>query len=198
MFPEKRKMLFRLVAVIAIIGHPAALLAASGSFEESVTIDGAAIIDVSNQSGTVKVRGDDVDQVTIYARIKIDKKLSNSDPDRAGQIVRAIKRSPPIVAENNRIVIGELKRRAYQRHASVSYEIIVPRETEVNVHSISGNVHVSGVTGQVNATSEKGEVILAENEAVAAPAAKFCIHAKLKRPRIEGSFLVNAINGPMR
>ena len=40
---------------------------------------------------------------------------------------------------------------------------MVPRDSQVNVQSVSGDVKVSGVTGGVNATSEEGEVTLAES-----------------------------------
>lgn len=43
----------------------------------------------------------------------------------------------------------------------MTYEILVPRNAEVTVHSDSGNVTVSGVTGPVEATSDSGQVIVA-------------------------------------
>ena len=151
-------------AAVAIFLSPAAVFAASGSFEKTVDVDGAAIVDVSNDSGTVEVIGDDVDQVSIRATIKISKKLSRSDPMRAEQIIRAVKRLPPVSVEGGRIEISKIADR-YQRHASISYEIVVPRDSEVTVHSVSGNVKVSGVAGSVNATSDKGKVTLAEASA---------------------------------
>ena len=143
---------------------PAAVFAASGSFEKTVDVDGVAIVHVANDSGAVEVIGDDVDQVSIRATIKISKKLSRSDPMRAEQIIRAVKRLPPVSVEGDRIEISKIASR-YQRHASISYTIVVPRDSEVNVRSVSGNVKVSGVDGSVDATSEKGKVNLAESSA---------------------------------
>ena len=154
------------VAVVAMLVSPAAALAAYvalGSFEETVDVDGVAVVHVSNESGAVEIIGGDVDQVTIRATIRIDKKLSNSNPMRAEQIISGVKRSPPVSIEGGRIEISKIKRGTYQRHASISYEIVVPHDTEVNVQSVSGNVKVSGVTGSVSATSETGKVTLAES-----------------------------------
>jgi len=159
---EKRKRLVKLVAVLALFGHSAASLAASGSFEKSVAIDGAAIIDVSNQSGAVVVRGGDVDQVTIRARILVDERYSKTDPLKAGKIISSIKRSPPVEIDGNRVVVETLTKHTHKRYASISYEILVPRDAEVNVHSVSGNVRVSGITGEVNATSDTGKVTVAK------------------------------------
>ncbi len=153
--------LTNVVAILALFGYSAASLAASGSFETSIAIDGDAIVDVSNQSGTVVVRGGDVDEVTIHARITIDKRYAKTDPQKAGKVIGQIKRSPPVESDGNRITVGELKKHTHQRYASISYEIVVPRETAVIVHSVSGDVLVSGITGEVKATSDTGKVTVA-------------------------------------
>ena len=150
-------------AVVAMLVSPAAAFAASGSFEETVDVDGVAVVHVSNESGAVEIIGGDVDQVTIRATIRIDKKLSRSNPMRAEQIIRGVKRSPPVSIEGNRIEINKIKRHAYQSKTSISYKIIVPYDSEIIVQSVSGNVKVSGVTGSVSATSETGKVRLAES-----------------------------------
>jgi hypothetical protein len=140
------RKLVRTFAVIAIFLSPTAVFAgymATGSFEETVDVDGGAIVHVSNDSGAVEVIGDDVDQVSIRAKIKINKKLSASNPMRAERIIRAVKKSPPVSVEGGRIEISKIQDR-YRRYASISYEIVVPRDSEVNVHSVSGNVKVSG------------------------------------------------------
>ena len=159
--------LVKIFAVVAVLVSPTAVFAAwvaTGSFEETVDTKGVAVVDVSNESGAVEIIGDDVEQVSIRAKIKISKKLSGSNPMRAEQIIRSVKRSPPVSVEGNRIEISKIKS-SYQRHASISYEIVVPHNSEVNVQSVSGNVKVSGVTGIVNARSETGEVTLAESSA---------------------------------
>jgi hypothetical protein len=162
----KLKMCRKIVktfAVVAMLVSPAAAFAALGSFEETVDVDGVAVVYVSNESGAVEIIGGDVDQVTIRATIRIDKKLSRSNPIRADQIIRGVKRSPPVSIEGNRIEISKIKRGTYQRSASISYKIIVPRDSEINIQSVSGNVKVSGVTGSVSAISETGKVTLAES-----------------------------------
>jgi hypothetical protein len=162
---EMCRNIVRTFAVVALLVSPAAVFAAKGSFEQIVDVDGVAVVHVSNESGAVEIIGGDVDKVTIRATIRIDKKLSSSDPKRAAQILHGVKRSPPVSIEGGRIEISKIERRTYQRHASISYKIIVPRDSEINVQSVSGNVKVSGVTGIVNATSETGKVTLADSSA---------------------------------
>ena len=152
------KQLVKLVAIIGVLGCSSASFAASGAFETSVAIDGPAIIDVSNLSGAVVVTGGDVEEITIRAHITINERLSNTDPIKAARMIKAIKRSPLVVSDGNNVVISTLVKKTHQRYASVSYEIVVPQDAAVNVRSVSGDVRVVGVTGQVNASSETGKV----------------------------------------
>jgi hypothetical protein len=166
--------IFKLAAIVAVLGSPAAALAASGKFQKDVAVDGGAVVHVSNESGSVTVRGADVDKVTIRARIEISERMAAKDPVRAQKIINGIKRVPPIKVEGNRIEITKIERRAYQKYASISYDIEVPRDSDIEVHSVSGNVVVSGVTGDVDAKSDSGEVTLADSQSAdeaSAPAA---------------------------
>ena len=78
-------------------------------------------------------------------------------------MINAIKRSPPVEAEGNRVIVGELQNHSHRRYASISYEILVPREATVSVHSVSGDVRVSGINGEVDATSDTGTVTVADS-----------------------------------
>ena len=160
---EIRKWLTMTVAALAMFGYSAAAFAASGGFEKSFAVDGNAVVDVSNLKGTVVVRGGDVDEVIIQAHITIDKRYARTDPLKAGKLIGEIKRSPPIEAAGNRVTVGELEKHSHRRYASISYEILVPREASVSVHSVSGDVRVSGINGEVNATSDTGEVTVADS-----------------------------------
>jgi hypothetical protein len=160
---EFRKWLTMTLAAFALFGYSAAAFAASGAFEKSFAVDSDAIVDVSNLKGSVVVRGGDVDAVTIRARIAIDKRYAKSDPLKAGKLINEIKRSPPVEAVANRVTVAELQKHSHRRYASISYEILVPREATVSVHSVSGDVRVSGINGEVNATSDTGEVTVADS-----------------------------------
>ena len=161
---EFRKRLTMATAALLLFGYSAASSAASASFETSIAVGSDAIVEVSNQKGTVVVRGDDVDEVTIRARITVDKRYARTDPQKAGRLLGEIKRSPPVESDGNRVIVGELKKHTHKRYASISYEILVPREATVTVHSVSGDVRVSGINGKVNATSDTGTVTVAGTE----------------------------------
>ena len=158
---ELRIRLSLVAALFALFGYSATSLAASGAFETTVAIDGDAIIDISNDRGTVLVTGGDVDEVTVRARITIDKRYARTDPQKAGRLISMIKRSPPVEAVGNHVTIGKLEKHTLRRYATINYEIVVPRDAAVNVHTVSGDVRVSGISGEVKATSDTGKVTVA-------------------------------------
>ena len=149
------------IAILLVLVSAPAALAETTSIEMDIAISDAAVLDVSVDDGTVEVKGADVDHVTVHARIDVDDRLTSVDPIKAGSIAGAIKRSPPIHADGDRITITSLKKRTHQRYVTMAYEIVVPRNTNVTVHSATGNVTVSGVSGPVEATSGSGEVTVA-------------------------------------
>jgi hypothetical protein len=157
---KKQARLTKLLTLIAALGYSAASLAASAVFEKEYLIENTASIEVLNGSGSVDVHGADVDQVTIRARISIDDRYARRDAYKANKMVRDLRAKPPIRVDGDRIVIAQPKNNTQRRHATISYEILVPRDAHVTVQSESGDVRVSGISGPVNATSETGVVTI--------------------------------------
>jgi len=160
MVAKNQTRIIQLITLIAALGYSATSLAAYGVFEKEYSIENTASIQISNGSGSVDVRGADVDQVTIRARISIDERFARRDSYKANKMMLDLRAKPPIRADGDRIVIEQPKNNAQRRHATISYEILVPRDAQVKVESESGDVRVSGVSGPVDATSETGVVTL--------------------------------------
>ncbi|HNP62517.1 MAG TPA: hypothetical protein PKH39_01215 [Woeseiaceae bacterium] len=154
--------LIKVVAVVALLVSSVAATAATGSYKAQVAIDGNAIVDIANYKGSVVVRGDDVDTVTIQAWITIDERYARTDPQKAGRLIAQIKRTLPITSDGRRVSVNEVSKHTHKRFATIDYEILVPSGSAVTVHSALGDVLVSGVAGEVNATSDKGDVTVAE------------------------------------
>jgi hypothetical protein len=137
--------------------------AATGTFEETIDTGNAVIIEVSTTAGDVVVQGADVDHVSIRGVIKVNNRMSRNDPIKASNMVRAVRSEPPVEVVDGRIIVGQLKRNTHQRHVEINYVITVPNDSDVTAHSKSGDVRVSGVNGPVNATSESGQVVRADD-----------------------------------
>ena len=160
MVAKKQTRIIKLLTLVAALGYSATSLAASAVFEKEYSIENIASIEISNGSGSVDVRGADVDQVTIRARISIDERYVRRDSYKANRMMLDLRAKPPIHVDGDRIVIEQPKNNAQRRHATISYEILVPRDAQVKVQSESGDVRVSGISGPVDATSDTGVVTL--------------------------------------
>jgi len=158
MIAKNQTRIIKVLALVAALTYSAASLAASAVFEKEYSIENTASIEVSNGSGSVDVHGADVDQVTIRARISIDERYARRDAYKANKMVRDLRAKPPIRVDGDRIVIEQPKNVTQRRNATISYEILVPRDAHVTVQSESGDVRVSGISGPVNATSDTGVV----------------------------------------
>ena len=160
MIAKKQTRIIRLLTLVVALGYSAASVATSAVFEKEYSIENTASIEISNGSGSVEVRGADVDQVTIRARISIDERYVRRDTYKANKMMLDLHAKPPIRVDGDRIVIEQPKNSAQRRHATISYEILVPRDAQVKVQSESGDVRVSGISGPVDATSDTGVVTL--------------------------------------
>ena len=134
--------------------------ASSGVFEKRIDSGSEPVVDIRSSDGAVLVKGADTSEVVVKAKVVAVGRYAR-DPQKASRLIRSITASPPVEFNDGRVVIGELKRATQKQRLKISYVVTVPRDAEVNVHSETGNVRVSGVNGTVNATSDQGEVTLA-------------------------------------
>ena len=61
---------------------------------------------------------------------------------------------------DGRLEVGHIKNRSSRRNVSISYEIVVPPETEVKSHTGSGSQSISNVTGPVAVGTGSGKITL--------------------------------------
>jgi DUF4097 and DUF4098 domain-containing protein YvlB len=114
-------------------------------------VSGRVELDVKTGSGSisVKVGGDGV--VSVHGTIQARKADAEAK-------VRRLEASPPIRQNGNVIHIGEIEDRDLRRNVSISYEIVVPADTELVVKSGSGSQSIGNVAGPVKASSGSGSL----------------------------------------
>jgi len=148
------------------IGKPLALWAATltlgcslgaaiqGSFDRTLKVDGPVDLLIETDSGGIVVRGGAEGEVQIKGTVSVSRRLSNAEAERK---LRAIEQTPPISQDNGRIRIGRgVGDRELQRNLSVTYEIIVPTQTELKSSSDSGGQTIEDLSGPVNARADSG------------------------------------------
>jgi len=152
------RLLFSLMPLILLVGLVAlspfpAVAAAEGSFQRSLKVSGPVDLDITTVSGNINVRSGGTDTVEVTGRIRATDWLGNP-----GEKVRRLEANPPIQQSGNSIHIGHITDPYLRRNVSISYEVVVPAQTEVKSHSGSGNLSVEGIHGPVEVNSGSGNL----------------------------------------
>jgi hypothetical protein len=135
-------------------------------FSGTYKVGAEGALDLQNISGDVRVtpgRGSEI-------RIEALKRVRHRDPEEAKRFLAQMRIEATTVG--NRVEIRTIYPRMTGRQsisASIDYTVIVPQGAAVAVKSISGDVSVNGVRGEVRAETTSGdvEVIATPNVAVA-------------------------------
>lgn len=118
--------------------------------EQTVAAGGAISVD-ARKNGGVSVKGWDRNEVLVRARIQTSASTQSEADDLAKQI-RIETGGSKIFAE------GPENRRDY--HWDVSYEIFVPRRSDLSLEAYNGGISIADVTGRIEFTGHNGGVVL--------------------------------------
>jgi DUF4097 and DUF4098 domain-containing protein YvlB len=127
--------------------------AAEGSFQRDLKVTGPVSLDVATGSGNIRVHNGSSDTVKITGHIKTGLFAGNAE-----EKVRRLEQNPPIEQTGNSIRVGHISDPELRRNISISYEIEVPVETQVDSNTGSGEQLIEGLRGPVNASTGSGSV----------------------------------------
>lgn len=159
--------------------------AAKGSFEQTLSVDGPVVLDVTTGSGSISVETGDSGTVTVIGHIKVGSAFAKRSAAEAEKLVEMFKASPPVELDNGRLLVGHVRDRAYRKNVSISYEIVVPANTEVVSDTGSGSQKISGITAPVKAKTGSGSVTLSD---IGGPVTANTGSGRIKAERVAGSF----------
>src|SRR5438034_10043557 len=124
------------VLVILVCGQSTTAAAyAEGSFQRTLQVTGPVNLDVSTGSGSIQIRTGGTNQVQVTGHIKTRDWLGGNGEEK----VKQIQANPPIQQSGNVIRIGHIDDSELRRNVSISYELLVPGETQL--HSQTGSGH---------------------------------------------------------
>ena len=141
------------VVLVCLQSLPAAA-SAEGSFQRTLQVSGPVSIDLSTGSGGVTVRTGGPGQVQVTGHIKV----TNWFGGDAEQRVKRIEENPPIQQNGNDIRIGHVSDEELLHNVSISYELIVPAETQLRSHTGSGSQTVEGIHRALDIESGSGSL----------------------------------------
>jgi DUF4097 and DUF4098 domain-containing protein YvlB len=130
---------------------------AQGSFDRTLKVTGAVDVDVTTGSGSITVRRGEAGTVRIHGEIRAHSNWGISDGD-AERRVKALESNPPIEQTGSIIRIGHIQDPSLRRNVSISYELVVPQETELKSQTGSGSQSIEGIRGPVRAHSGSGSL----------------------------------------
>ncbi len=128
--------------------------AIEGSFQRILTVSGTVDLDVNTGSGSITVRTGSSDKVEVTGHIRATEWFSSSARDR----VQRLEQNPPIQQSGNTIHIGHIEDPDLRRNISISYDIVVPPQTELKSSTGSGSQTVRGIQGDLDIHSGSGSL----------------------------------------
>lgn len=135
-------------------------------FTRSVKAGGGSVLDLSHLAGDVRVTGGNGSEI----RIDATKRVRHRDADEAKRLLEALRID--VNTFNNRVEVRTIyPRRTSTRgnsiSANVDYVIEVPSGIAVSLKSVSGNLTVSNVRGEVRTEAVSGDVNITNTPNVA-------------------------------
>jgi hypothetical protein len=186
-------------ALLAVFWAAQAQAAVTGSFQETISIDDGVPLDVSTGSGKISIRAGGPGQVEIIGHIKVSRTsflgMGGTSSDKMQAYVDLFESEPPVILADGLLQVGHVKNSKFGRNASISYEIVVPANTEVKSHTGSGSQEISGVSGPVEAGTGSGSLTITDvGGAVSARSGSGSIIAD----GVAGSFEAHSGSGKVR
>src|ERR1022692_460902 len=143
-----------ILAGIAVLSlaclQPAVAVAASeGSFERTLQVTGPVNLDLTTGSGSITIHTGSSSHVEVTGHIK----ATNWFGGDASERVKRIEANPPVQQSGNDIRIGHIDDTELLHNISISYDLVVPAETQLHSHTGSGNQSVEGLRGRIEIES---------------------------------------------
>jgi hypothetical protein len=138
-----------IATLMCLLALPA--VAAEGSFDRTLKVTGPVHLDVSTGSGSIQVRTGSGGEVHVTGHIKSTDWFGNSE-----ERVKRIEANPPIQQSGNDIRIGHIEDSDLLHNISISYELVIPADSELRSHTGSGNQTIEGVRGATEVSSGSG------------------------------------------
>jgi hypothetical protein len=145
-----------IVALVCLQPVPA-VASAEGTFQQTLKVTGPVNLDLTTGSGSVQVRTGSSSEVQVTGHIRVNG-WSGDAEDR----VKRIEDHPPIEQSGNDIRIGHNQASELLHNVSISYELIVPAETQLRSHTGSGNQRIEGVHGVLEVEAGSGELKISD------------------------------------
>jgi DUF4097 and DUF4098 domain-containing protein YvlB len=146
------------VVSLACLLPMSAAASSEGSFQRTLQVTGPVNLDLTTGSGSVNVHTGSSSEVQVTGHIKATNWLAGNGDER----VKRIEANPPIQQSGNDIRIGHVDDTELLHNISISYDLVVPAETELRSHTGSGSQSVEGLQKQIEIESGSGSLKISD------------------------------------
>jgi DUF4097 and DUF4098 domain-containing protein YvlB len=129
---------------------------AKGSFERTLSVAAPVTIELATGAGDISVRTGAVAVVRIKGVVSVNDRRR----ERAEEILRTIESTPPIEHDGSRVRIGKQIDQELYRNVGISYELVVPMESQLEARTGSGSVKAESLRGPLNLRSGNGSLTM--------------------------------------
>jgi len=126
-----------------------------GTFERTLAVSGPVDLRVRSGSGDIRIRVGSGDRVLVTGYVTAGRPHFGED---AVERVRQIEARPPVEQTGNVISIGNVNDDPLYRNVSITYELSVPADTQINARTGSGDQTIGGVNGAVQVRTGSGDI----------------------------------------
>jgi hypothetical protein len=148
----RRKIFIPVIALTVLALSPAALFAAEGTFDKTLTVNGPTALTIDTGSGYIHITPGPAGSVHIVGHVHSSKGLSSGSPE---ENVRQVTDNPPIVQNGNNVEVGM---HTHYNNVSIDYVVTAPRGTSVNADSGSGDLNITGLNAPLKASTGSGDI----------------------------------------
>jgi hypothetical protein len=139
--------------IILFTGSAAAF--ADGSFDRTLQAGSRPDLYVTTGAGSIRIHPGGGNDIHVIGRVHAGWGAWSRDADDR---IKQVLANPPIAQSGNTVRIGEPADRSLLNNISIDYEITVPFDVALNLHSGSGDVEVDHVGRFLAASSGSGSV----------------------------------------
>jgi len=139
-------------AILALAITPAALFAAEGTFDKTLTVNGAANLNIGTGSGYIHITPGPDGSIHIIGHVHSNMGFFSGSPE---ENVRRVVDNPPIVQNGNSIEVGLY---THFNNISIDYVVTAPRGTTIEANSGSGDLNISNINGPLKAGTGSGSI----------------------------------------
>ena len=144
------------IAILVLAGTLPSFASARGEFDRTLRVTGSVNLQVETGSGSIDVTTGNSNEVKVIGRIYANEWFGGNAEER----VKRLESNPPIQQSGNDIRIGHIDDPELKHNISISYELVVPANTQLHSSTGSGSQSISGIAGPLETNTGSGSLKL--------------------------------------